>query len=213
MPSKNSVKPYIENGYYHLYNRGAGKNPIFFNPQDYSVFLSYLKEYLSVPVPPTPEELMRMDYTYIRRNYHDNLDLLAFCLMPNHFHLLVKQKEARIIESFMRSLTTRYSVYVNSHYGMTGHLFQGVYRGVLVDREGYFLWLSRYIHRNPLELIKNGERLADFEYSSYPVYLGMRKNEWVNTKEIMGSIKNYKSFVEGPTVAEPQDLSAYALES
>ena len=213
MAAKNSLKIYLQDGYYHLYNRGVAKNDIFLGPQDYSVFLSYLKEYLSPPIPPTPEELKLMEYTYFRKNYHESINLLAFCLMPNHFHLLVKQNEARAIESFMRSLLIRYSTYFNRHYQRVGHVFQDVYKGVLVNQEGYFLWLSRYIHRNPLELLKNGERLSEYEYSSYPVYLGMRENEWVNSQEILGSIKDYKSFVEGPASLEPEDISAYTLES
>lgn len=213
MPGKNTLKLYSENGYYHLYNRGVAKSPIFLSAKDYSVFLSYLKDYLSPPRAITPDEIRAMDRIYIRKNYYREINLLAFVLMPNHFHFLLKQKSPETIEFFMRSLITRYSTYFNKQHERVGHVFQDVYKGVLVNREGYFLWLSKYIHRNPLELLKEGEKLSGFEYSSYPVYLGKRKNEWVNTEEILGSVKNYKSFVEGSASGEPEDLSTYVLES
>lgn len=213
MPGKNTLKPYSENGYYHLYNRGVAKTPIFLSAKDYSVFLSYLKDYLSPPRALTPDEIRSMDRIYIRKNYNCEINLLAFVLMPNHFHFLLKQKSPESIEFFMRSLLSRYSTYFNKQHERVGHVFQDVYKGVLVNREGYFLWLSKYIHRNPLELLKEGEKLGDFEYSSYPVYLGKRKNEWVSTEEILGSVKNYKSFVEGSASGEPEDLSTYVLES
>ena len=200
--------------WYHCYTRSIDKKAVFETERDYERFLQAL--YIcngsrtirrGAMYSPSHGRLLSLP----RGN--PLVSIGAYCLMPNHFHLLVKQNEARAIESFMRSLLIRYSTYFNRHYQRVGHVFQDVYKGVLVNQEGYFLWLSRYIHRNPLELLKNGERLSEYEYSSYPVYLGMRENEWVNSQEILGSIKDYKSFVEGPASLEPKDISAYTLES
>ena len=210
--AKNSLKIYAADGVYHIYNRGVAKNPIFLKEEDYAVFLSYLKEYLSPPVPLTIEELRLMDYTYERKNYYLEIQLIAYCLMPNHFHLLLRQRNSRSIESFMRSLLVRYSGYFNKHYDRVGHLFQGVYRGILVDREEYFLWLSRYIHRNPLEILVKGRTLSDYPYSSYPAYLGTKKISWIDTKDTLGLAGDYHEFVEGQK-DEPTDLQSYILES
>lgn len=232
MPAKNSQKQYSENGYYHLYSRGVAKNEIFLDEQDYGVFLSYLKEYLSLKKdsPFNKGESFthgesffrphRFFYQYQRKNYHGEIELLAFCLMPNHFHLLVKQKKFRSIESFMRSLLTRYSGYFNKQHRRVGHLFQGVYRGILVREEEYFWWLSRYIHRNPAEL--NNVALSSYPYSSYPAYLGMEKIDWLNTGEILEGIKDYERFVEVTEINEnvqsgnqpdqPEDMGLYELE-
>lgn len=214
MPAKNALKTYASGGYYHLYNRGVAKGEIFLKDQDYAVFLSYLKEYLSPPVPPTPEELRLMKYTYFRKNYSQKLSLLSFCLIPNHFHFLLKQDEPRVIEGFMRSLLVRYTTYFNKHHNRVGHLFQGVYKGILIDREDYLLWLSRYIHRNPLELLEEGEKLCDYPYSSYGAYLGKVKISWLKTEDVLAgrSASHYQDFVEG-TEEEPEDLSPYTLES
>ena len=198
MPAKNAVKRYSENGYYHIYNRGAGKNDIFLNEQDYGVFLHYLKDYLSPPKLPTPEEVAAMKNPYLHKNYYGEIDLLSFCLMPNHFHLLVKQKKARSIVGFMRSLLIRYSCYFNKNHQRVGHLYQGIYKGVLVEIDEYLWWVSRYIHLNPLNLLAREQKLEDYSYSSYPVYLGKIKIDWVKPDLILANIKNYRDFVEGP---------------
>lgn len=212
MPSRNSLKTYFEGGYYHLYNRGVVKNKIFLDERDYAVFLSYLKEYLSPFIPPSEEQIKHQGYVYFRKNYHQKIELLSFVLMPNHFHLLLKQNQPRIIEGFMRSLLTRYSGYFNKKYKRVGHLFQDVYKGILIDGEGYFLWLSRYIHRNPIDLIKSGSGLSSYPYSSYPAYLGLKKSDWINTNNILKQIKNYKRFVEESAENIPEELPSYTLE-
>src|SRR3989304_6385484 len=103
MPSKHSTKTYIENSYYHIYNRGVEKRNIFLDQQDYGVFLSYLKEYL---LPKNERELAnkladpnvssREKAKIIKllrmNNFADEIILFAYCLMPNHFHLLIKQR-------------------------------------------------------------------------------------------------------------------------
>lgn len=120
MPQKNSIKIYVENSYYHVYNRGVEKRKIFLDDQDYKVFLKYLKESLTEPPPPEKIEktftLQGASFKGIPRmpkNYYQRVDLIAYCLMPNHFHLLIRQSEKRLLESFMRSVSTRYSMYFN----------------------------------------------------------------------------------------------------
>lgn len=195
MPAKNALKLYSENGYYHVYNRGVAKGEIFLDDQDYKVFLSYLKEYLSPPKPITPKELALMKRPYLCRNYYEKIRLLAFVLMPNHFHLLLSQSQARTIENLTRSLLTRYSVYFNRKYDRVGPLYQGVYKAVLVDRDEYLWWLSRYIHRNPLELM-GGHSLVEYPYSSYRYYLDRTSLAWISPDMILANVKDYRGFVE-----------------
>ncbi len=213
MPAKNRVKSYVENGYYHLYNRGVAKNEIFLEKQDYAVFLSYLKEYLSPFEPPSEQETKEKGYIYFRKNYYQKVELDAFVLMPNHFHLLLKQTEPRSMEGFMRSLATRYSGYFNKHHNRVGHLLQDVYKAVLIENEEYFWWVSRYIHRNPSEILGQNKKLSSYQYSSYPAYLNIEKIKWINTKDLLSQIKNYRDFVEKHSQEEPEGLSSYILES
>lgn len=214
MPARNALKLYSENGYYHIYNRGVNKAPVFLDHQDYLVFMSFLKDYLTPPRPITEEELLTMSTPYIRKNYYREISLLAFVLMPNHFHLELRQKQGHSIELFMRSLLTRYVKYFNRRHERVGHLFQAVYKGTLVNRDEYLLWVSRYIHRNSLEMLTKGQGLIDYPYSSYPCYLGKQNLSWVESREILSQVKNYQNFVENNSQdnEEPQVLAELTLE-
>lgn len=200
MPAKNSLKDYIENGYYHLYNRGVAKNNIFVDQQDYAVLLSYLKEYLSPPIALTPEQIIQSGSPYQRNNFYEEIRLLAYCLMPNHFHLLLHQNEPRSIETFMRSVFVRYSGYFNKRHDRVGHVFQDVYKGVLIKNDEHLWWLSRYIHRNSLEILASGQPLSSYPYSSYASYLGLNNKVWLDTSPVLSEIKDYSHFVENDPV-------------
>lgn len=223
MPSRNIVKTYVEGGIYHIYNRGVEKRVIFQDEQDYKVFLSYLKEYLSAT------EIKRKTFTLqgstfkgIERqpnNYKLKIELLTYCLMPNHFHLVIKQLDGISMKFFMKSISTRYSMYFNKKYKKVGPLFQGKYKAVLVADESYLLHLTRYIHINPSEYFSN---LVD-AYSSYADYLHLRKTEWLNTNLILSHFENnvglefnkynsYKKFVEDSRLNGTAILSNLKLE-
>src|SRR3989344_1216655 len=193
MPAKNSVKDFVENSYYHIYNRGVEKRDIFMNEMDYAVFISYLKIYLL----PKDELALRnslsdinSDYSHKAEalkllrmnNFSDSIDMLAYCLMPNHFHFLVKQENSTSIDSFMNSLATRYSMYFNRKYKRVGHLFQGTYKAVLVESEEQLLHLSRYIHNNPSS---KGVLFQTYPYSSYGNYTNLNKSDWIKPKDIL----------------------------
>ncbi|MDP2585836.1 MAG: transposase [Candidatus Levybacteria bacterium] len=207
MPSRNSTKTYIENGYYHIYNRGVEKRIIFLDQQDYSVLLSYLKEYL---LPKQEKELYeRLSDPQISskeknkvlkslhlNNFSQEITLLAYCLMPNHFHFFIKQKNLNAIDKFMNSLATRYTMYFNRKYKRVGSLYQDVYKAVLINNEGHFLHLSRYIHKQALRL---GNQPC-----SYPEYVGLRQTSWIKQDEILAYFStanpslSYRNFVEQP---------------
>lgn len=194
VPSKNTVKVYVENGFYHIYNRGVEKRVIFRDRQDAGVFLGYLEEYLS---PKDEAGLLKIindralpywqrkkaESQLKRNNFFGKMDLLCFSLMPNHFHFLVKQNQASVIDVFTNSLITRYVLYFNRKYERVGHLFQDVYKAVLIDSEEQLLHLSRYIHENPKQLGSRGQAYQE-QYTSLPEYLGQRRTTWIKTELI-----------------------------
>lgn len=209
MPSKNSTKVYVKSGCYHIYNRGVEKRLIFLDKQDYGVFLSYLKEYLlpkdekglsqilaDVNVAWTEKEkalkLLRLN------NFSNEIALFAYCLMPNHFHFLLKQSKANSIDKLMNSLGTRYTMYFNRKYKRVGGLYQDVYKAVLVQTDEQLIHLSCYIHKQSLS--PQGDALQN-QPSSYPEYIGLRKTEWVQPYEILSFFqktspeKSYENFV------------------
>lgn len=209
MPAKNATKTYIENGYYHIYNRGVEKRIIFLDQQDYSVFLSYLKEYL---LPKKEKELYeRLSDPQISsveknkvlkslhlNNFSQEITLLSYCLMPNHFHFFVKQKSANSIDKFMNSLATRYTMYFNRKYKRVGSLYQAVYKAVLVTTEDYFLHLSRYIHKQALNL-------GDHQPCSYPEYVGLRKTLWIKPDEVLNYFSRTNQFLSYQNFVEQQE--------
>lgn len=229
MSSKNTVKNYLANGYYHIYNRGVEKRSIFEDDQDYSVFLSYIKTYL------LPKDLDKLQSQLANsnipwsskgeiiqlinlNNFSDEITLLAYSLMPNHFHLLVRQSSFNSIDQFMNSFSTRYVVYFNKKYQRVGPLYQDVYKAVSVNSDEQLLHLSSYMHRNSLELYSSNELKGNpFEWllsqpSSFPEYVGRRKTSWIDTKTILSFFSktnkflSYQNFVLG--YPQPSSLIA-----
>lgn len=216
MPARNSIKQYVENGYYHIYNRGVEKRLIFQDQQDYSVFLNYLKEYLlpkdekSLRIKLSDPNLSSKEKATILKalrinNFAGEITLFAYCLMLNHFHLFAKQKSSNSIDKFMQSLCTRYAMYFNSKYKRVGSLFQSVYKAVHITNEKQFLHLSRYIHRQALA--SKGETLQD-QPCSYPEYLGLRKTEWIKPDEILSYFSvNHPTLSYDYFVKEDEDFN------
>lgn len=214
MPAKNSIKEFVPNAYYHIYNRGVEKRTIFQDEQDRAVFLSYLKTYLLPKDEHSLQAILAHKESSSKEkdralkllrlnNFADSLTLLAFCLMPNHFHFLVKQTDPMTIDRFMQSFCTRYTVYFNKKYRRVGGLFQGLYKAVRVTSEEQLLHLSRYIHRNPITLASQGSTLQEFVHSSYPQYVNRVHIEWIHPEDILSSFPKsgkagYREFVEGP---------------
>lgn len=214
MPSKYVIKTYVTSGFYHIFNRGVNKQRIFREEQDYYVFLNYLRNYL-IPLEKIKKQTDREVYS---ATFHDTIELISYCLMPNHYHLFIKQYKKRAMAKFMKALQVKYIMYFNNKYARVGPLFQSKYKAVMVETEPQFLYLTRYIHRNPIEILKKGQQLREYKFSSYPMYLKRHNTEWISTKDVLhyfkksklsNQINNYKNFVEG---YEPDELSQQAMD-
>lgn len=210
MPSRNVIKQYVENGYYHIYNRGVEKRLLFQDQQDYSVFLGYLKEYLlpkdedflleKLASSNTPREEKQKILKLLRlNNFSGSVTLLAYCLMPNHFHFLIKQTTSSAIDQLMNSIGTRYTMYFNRKYTRVGRLYQDVYKAVSVFGDEYLLHLSKYIHKQALGV--QGDPL-NIQSCSYENYMGTKDSAWVKPDEILSFFsrrapnQDYELFVQ-----------------
>src|SRR3989338_6348834 len=122
MPSRNSVKIYVENAYYHVYNRGVEGRDIFQDDEDYKVFLGFVKRYLTVLAQDEvqPQQRKRGQRIQWKQKLYEELQLTAYCLMPNHFHLLLKQKSKEGMTKFIRALMNSYVRYFNLKYKRIG---------------------------------------------------------------------------------------------
>jgi putative transposase len=111
----------------------------------------------------------------------------AWCLMPNHFHLVVRTG-AKPLSTVMRRLLTGYAMYFNRRYGRTGHLFQNRYKSIVVDEERYFLGLVRYVHLNPVRggQVASLDELAEFPWSGHAVLLGRAQRPWQDVDGVLG---------------------------
>lgn len=210
MPAKNSVKEYEAGGYYHIYNRGVEKRVICIDEGDYKNFLGILKMYLIAPnlqglTLQVDGNEKSMAPTKKPNNFASEISLICYCLMPNHFHLLVRQNSDRSIASFLQTIMTKYVVYFNKKYNRKGGLFQGRYKAVRITNENQFTYITKYIHRNPVDLMPARSDLGgliDYKYSSYGNYLGLFKQSWVKTEDILHYFSpinpkfSYQNFVE-----------------
>ena len=183
MPSRNIVKMYDINSYYHVYNRGVDKRDLFIDDQDYAVFLELFKRYLGKKpgVDSRGREVVSLA---------SGVEVVAFCLMPNHFHLLLFQIETDIVTKLLRAVCSSYVPYFNKKYKRTGALFQNCFKAIKVDNHDYLQYLTRYIHRNP-------HNYRDWEWSSLDYWIGNRSTDWVHPQRLNDmSADNYLSYLQ-----------------
>jgi len=172
---KRDYKEFGAGSIVHVYNRGNNREKIFREQQDYKAFLFRIglalgfdqKELNAEKLLSSPQSRIRIDSKKGLFRLH------AFCLMPNHFHLLVEQLGDVSISSFVSKVCTSYAMYVNKKYKRVGHLFQDRFKAVLVVDDRQFMWISAYIHFNPKKdkLIK---KLSEYSWSSYNDYASKR---------------------------------------
>lgn len=167
--------------WYHVMNRGACRAELFRQPIDRLVFLDLLAKACS----------------------KTSMEVHAYCLMDNHFHLAVRTPDGNIDEA-MQLLCGRYARYFNDKYGRDGALCRGRYRSILIDSDRYLLAVSRYIHRNPLAFWES--ELDEYPWSSYQEFRGYRPAPvWVDVRETLdmaGGRAKYATLVESPLPSE-----------
>ena len=184
MPSRNITKERVSDSYYHVYARGNNKQKLFLEHTDYKYFLKLLERYLSeIPTISKGGE--------IYPHYTDLVEILAYCLMANHFHIFVYQKEVPYLEKFMRSLMTSYSRYFNLKYKRTGPVFESRYKAKRIDDDAYLHHITRYIHLNP-------RQWEHHRYSSLDYYRNGGEPCWLRPMKILclfGTRQEYMEFV------------------
>ncbi len=184
---------HYEGQYYHVFNRGANREPIFACQENYIFLLRQIKHFL----PDHP------------------LTMIAYCLMPNHYHFLIRVENDNALSPFIQRLFNSYSQAYNRQQNRSGTLFEGRVKSKLVERDGYLIHIARYIHLNPVQagLVENPE---DWPYSNYREWIGLRKGALFDSEfvyEIFSSSKDYRVFVrsEVPSTIQKK-LVDYYLE-
>lgn len=190
------LTPFQTDSYYHIFNRGVEKRQIFSSDHDYQRFLNTIYYYLfSGPKPRfSTFRKFKLKEFYLKPKI---VEIISYCLMPNHFHLLVKQDSEGGIHEFMSKLLNSFTKYYNTKHNRIGPLFQGQFKAVLVETDEQLVHLSRYIHLNPL-ISDLTTKLEDFKYSSYPEFAGLRKDGFcfmIPVLSFFKDSKDYKRFV------------------
>jgi putative transposase len=222
MPSRNAIKEFEPDSMYHVYNRGVDKRIIFTDERDYSVFLSFLKFALLSDEQLTEQNVIddgllteANRFNLRREGLYGAVELVSYCLMPNHFHLLLYQHEIDGITRLMRSVATGYVMYFNKRHKRVGGLFQDVYKASRIHTQGYWDHISRYIHLNPIDL---GEDYESYTYSSYRNYVGNAEADWLKPELVMdgfSSVEEYEKFVKDyiPYRKELKDIASMLANS
>ena len=179
MPGRNIYKQYVPESFYHIYNRGVNKQLIFVDRADYLMFESLLSRYLSED----RKQINGAPYP----SFSGRLEVLAYCLMPNHFHLFIYQHDNDAMREFVKCLTVSYSMYFNKRWNRVGPLYQQRYRAVWVNDESYLQHISRYIHLNP-------KAYETYEWSSYRAYIGRSDIPWLIPNKILSMFSGPKAY-------------------
>lgn len=154
----NRKEAFVEGEIYHIFNRGVEKRKIFMSDGDFDRFLYNLVEFNDTE--PSEHVFYKPDSYEVgpRKNRVDLVEILAYCLIDNHYHLLLQQKTENGITEFMRKLGTGYTMYFNKKYERVGPLFQGKFKSVLIGNEQQSLFIPHYIHLNALDLLGKDEK-------------------------------------------------------
>lgn len=202
---------FVPGEYYHIYNRGNSKQKIFHDKEDYLRFISLL--YIS-----NSSESFNLYDLNRETNFNiyeiERINLLvdmgAYCLMPNHFHILITERIEGGISKFMQKLSTAYSMYFNKKYKRTGGLFEGKFKSQHASTDRYLKYLFSYIHLNPIKLIQKDwkekgiknkkeaiEYLNKYHYSSFLDFVGEKRiqRKILNTEAFPQYFPNKNSFV------------------
>jgi len=147
-------------GFYHIFNRGHNKGKIFNDQSDYEVLLLRLTKLLE----------------------EGDWSIYSYCLMPNHYHFLIEEKNIPVAK-FVSRLFTSYSIYFNKKYHRFGYLFQDRYKSKIIQKEKYFLTVSRYIHLNPFYSGLT-DKPEEYRYSSLGEYTDNGKRKIIDFKKV-----------------------------
>ncbi len=219
-------KTIFTNGeYYHIFNRGTDKREIFSDFQDYERFLLSMnllndvndglmiewRDYKKSNPLPNLDDFLKLRF----RKRDPLVEIIAYCLNPNHYHFILKQIIDKGIEKFLHKIGTSHTKYYNTMRKRNGSLFQGVFKSILIDFNEYLLYLSAYVNKN--NFIHGYNKNDDWEYSSLPDYLGKRNTGLINKKIILDQFKNineYNKFLNNNAlyIRNKKELEKYLIE-
>lgn len=197
------ITPLANNEYYHIYNRGVARQPTYFFKNDYERFLLSLSYYRFDNLPSKLSRLLQIPkdereqiFSVLEQTNDKTIDIICYCLMPNHFHLLIQQLKEGGISKFMKQITDSYTRYFNTRHQRVGPIFQGAFKSIHVDSNEQLLHLSRYIHLNPLvSFVVREDGFLDYPWSSLKKLVN-NDLSFINAKVIIEQFKSPKKYLK-----------------
>lgn len=164
---------FIKGEYYHIYNRGCNKEDIFYKPTNYSYLMGLMEKYLK------PFQV----------------STIAFCLLPNHYHFLLRQNSDISISNFIQPVFNSYTKAFNKMFGRTGTLFKDPFKAIHIDNQSYLIHLCRYLHRNPIDsgLVDD---LLNWKYSNYLEWIGQRNSLLVDLEFVNKNFRTPEEYIK-----------------
>lgn len=200
-------KIFRDGNFYHIFNRGNNKQTIFFENQDYFVFLSRIK--LALGFSKVLFEEGKKNQVRIHPFPKNTFSIICYCLMPNHFHFLVRQNADTGIDRLISKVCTSYAKYFNLKYGHIGNVFQDRFKSKIVETDSYLTYLSAYIHNNPSNPL-------EYDFSSFKDYLGVRQGQICEKSFLLSLFNNdqrqYKKFVLGFSEKDKEKIKDLLFE-
>jgi len=205
MPSRPT--PFVNQQMYHVFNRGIDGRTTFLIKQEYERMVNLINYYRHINRTVSYSRFLELasdiENDLVEKFSNDlrTVDIFSFCLMPNHFHFLLKQIIEGGIQKYLGDLQNSYTRYFNIKNKRKGQLFLGQFKAVLVESEAQFLHVSRYIHLNPYsaKVVKDFDELTAYPWSSLPEYLSNNKRGFCRKDEVLGSFQNdiekYRQFL------------------
>ena len=203
MPGR--LVPLVTDEIYHVFNRGINRQPTFTDKREYQRAIDTLMFYRHTKLSLSLSKFLRLenerqnDILKLLNKSEQLVKILCYCLMPNHFHLLLKQERDNGISKFLSNMQNSYTRYFNIKHDRDGSLFLDQFKAVRIETDEQLVHVSRYIHLNPYTayLIKSIKELENYHWSSFRKYME-KADTTVDTKIILGffkDMKTYKKFV------------------
>lgn len=188
--------------YYHVYNRGVNKRPIFKTQRDYRRFVLLIRFYKTRNYPLKFSKFIKLSTNQRKeiwiklQNDKSHIDIITYCLMPNHFHFLLKQNSEFGISKFLGNIQNSHARYFNIKTERIGPLFQGQFKTVKIDSEEQLLHVSRYIHLNPFSsaIVADFKGLENYEWSSLKEYTNQVQFGFCSKDIILNNFKNFETY-------------------
>lgn len=201
MPSR--PNPLITDQYYHIFNRSNDRIPIFNNKWVNNHALETINYYrftnnrfkLSLFLRWEKDRQQQLFKDMEKKN-KNIVEILCFCLMPNHYHLLIRQKKKSGISKYLSNFQNSFTRYYNLRHSRSGHLFQGQFKAVRIETDEQLVQVTRYIHLNPYTgfVLKNLDELRDYAWSSLPEYIAKKRSIFCNVNTVLSLFQNRKDY-------------------